>query len=162
MCFSKSSQTAQGIGRHTLCLNGVLSLVMKTRVLRLLGCLMISTVMFTSSAQQAATLSRAAAQIKQKAETLRPNSAISVIPIHGEEQFGKFMSSGGEELTFYEVDRKIEVTLKYAEIRKLKNGYGGYNSISRKHTDRTKAVIAVFAVLGLLGALIGAAAAAKD
>lgn len=128
----------------------------------MLAALLISLLALTTSAQQIPPLSKKAAAVKRKADTLGPHSAISVIPIHGEEEYGNFLSSSAEELTFYDVDRKTEVTLKYIEIQKIKNGYGGYNSMSGRHTDRTKAVIAVVAVLGVLGALIGAVASAGN
>jgi hypothetical protein len=42
------------------------------------------------------------------------------------------------------------------------DGYGGYNSIQGKQTDRTKRLVIVLVVVGVLvGAVIGAAAAAK-
>jgi len=108
------------------------------------------------------TALKKAAEVKRKAEALSPHAAISVIPIHGEEEYGKFLSCGAEEFTFYDVDSKTEVTLKYAEIRKIKNGYGGYNFVRGRHTDRTKGVIVTLAFVAALGALIGAVASAKD
>ncbi len=116
----------------------------------------------TSSAQQVSPLSRRAAEIKRKADALGLNAAISVIPIHGAEEYGNFLSSGDEELTFYDVDRKTKVTLKYTEIRKIKDGYGGYNSAVGRHTDRTKGTIVILAVVAVLGGLIAAAASARD
>ena len=130
--------------------------------LRLLAGLLISVMSFTSSAQQVSPLSRKADEIKRKADALGPNAAISVIPIHGAEEYGNFLSSGSEELTFYDVDRKTKVTLKYTEIREIKDGYGGYNSAVRRHTDRTKATIVIVAVVAVLGGLIAAAASARN
>ena len=90
--------------------------------------------------QQVVPLSKEVAAVKRKADTLTPDAPISVIPIHAEEEYGNFVSSNAEEFTFYDVDRKAEVTLKYAEVRKIKDGYGGYNSIRGRHTDRTRAI----------------------
>lgn len=59
------------------------------------------------------------------------------------------------------MDQKQDVTLKYDDVKKVKDGYGGYNSIQGKHTDRTKRLVIVLVVVGVLGAVIGAAAAAK-
>ena len=129
---------------------------------RIVAVLLIWLVTLTSSAQQAAPLSKQAAAIKRKADTLTPRAPISVIPIHAEEEYGNFVSGNAEGFTFYDVDRKTEVTLKYADVRKIKDGYGGYNSIRGRHTDRTKAIIVVVAVTVALGALIGAVAAAKN
>jgi len=72
------------------------------------------------------------------------------------------VSCGREDFTFYDVDGKAEVTLKYADVRKIKDGYGGYNSIQGRHTDRTKAVLVGVAVMAALGAAIAAAASAKN
>lgn len=135
---------------------------MKRLSLKFLACLLISLLALTTSAQQVASLPKKAAEVKRKAEALSPHAAISVIPIHGEEEYGKFLSCGAAELTFYDVDRKMEVTLKYTEIRKVKDGYGGFNSVRGRHTDRTKVVLITVAVAGALGALIGAVASAKN
>jgi hypothetical protein len=129
---------------------------------RILIVLLICLLTHTSNAQQAASLSNKAAAVKRKADTLAPHAPISVISIHAEEEYGNFVSGNAEGFTFYDVDRKTEVTLKYADVRKIKDGYGGYNSLRGRHTDRTKTIIVVVAVIGALGALIGAVAAAKD
>ena len=129
---------------------------------RIVAVLLIWLVTLTSSAQQAAPLSKQAAAIKRKADTLTPRAPISVIPIHAEEEYGNFVSGNAEGFTFYDVDRKTEVTLRYADVRKIKDGYGGYNSVRGTHTDRTRATIVVVAVVVTLGALIGAVVAAKD
>ena len=53
------------------------------------------------------------------------------------------------------------MTWRYEDVRKLKNGYGGYNLIRGRHTDRKKGFIVGAVVIGGLAALIGAVAAAK-
>jgi len=116
----------------------------------------------TTGAQQVSGLSRQAAGIKRIADTLSPGSRISVIPIHGAERYGAFVSNDPESFTFHDVDDKTDVTLKYSEVRKLKQGYGGYNSISGKHTDRKHGVIAVVVVLGIIGGLLIAVTQAKN
>lgn len=135
---------------------------MESFLSRTLAALLIFLVALTSSAQQVAPLSKEAAAVKRKADTLSPHASISVIPIHAEEEYGNFVSGDAEKFTFYDVDRKAEVTLKYADVRKIKDGYGGYNSIRGRHTDRTKTMIVVVAVVVALGGLIGAAAAARN
>lgn len=135
---------------------------MKRLLSRILTALLIPFLALTTSAQQIAPISKKAAAIKRKADTLSPHSPISVVPIHGEEEYGNFVSRDAEEFTFYDVDRKTEVTLKYVDVRKIKDGYGGYNSVRGRHTDRTKTIIVVVAVAGALGTLIGAAASAKN
>lgn len=111
--------------------------------------------------QQGAPLSRRAAAVREKARSLSPHATISVVPEQGEEEFGNFVSSGPQSFTFYDIDRKTEVTLEYAAVRKIKDGYGGYNSVRRRHTDRTKGLVVGLLLLGGLAALIAAAAAAQ-
>jgi hypothetical protein len=124
--------------------------------------ILISILALTSSAQQISPLSTRAAAVKRKIDTLSLQSPISVVRVHAEEEFGNFKSSDQNGLTFYDVDRKANVTLSYAEVKKIKDGYGGYNSLRHKHTDRTKAMIVGIAVIGALGGLIAAVASAKN
>jgi hypothetical protein len=123
---------------------------------------LIATVALTSSAQQVELLSKKAATVKRKADSLTPSDPISVVRIHAEEEYGNFLSSDQEGFTFYDVDRQVNVTLKYADVKKIKNGYGGYNALRQRHTDRTKALIAGAVVVGLLGTIIGVAACARN
>jgi hypothetical protein len=83
------------------------------------------------------------------------------VPLHAPEEFGNFVSSNQEAFTFYDIDRKRNVTLPFEEVRRVKSGYGGYNSVQRRHTDHTKGLIISLIVIGSLGALIAAAAAAQ-
>jgi hypothetical protein len=129
---------------------------------RLLAALLILTMAWTSNAQQAHSLPPRAAAIKHKADTLVRDAKISVIPTQGQEEFGTFLSNDPESFTFFDVGSKAQVTLKYIEVKKLKDGYGGYNSIQQRHTDHTKAMIVAIAAVGVLGALLIAVATAKD
>ncbi len=129
---------------------------------KILAATLIAALALTSSAQQVAPLSPREAAIKQKADHLALNAPISVIRFHAEEEFGKFLSNDQESITFYDIDDKADVTLKYADVKKIKNGYGGYNWMRGRHTDRTKGLIVAAVVVGALALLIGAAATAKD
>jgi hypothetical protein len=122
---------------------------------------LIATCVPTGSAQQVAPLPKTAAALRRKVGTLTPHAPISVIRVHAEEEYGNFMSSDQEGFTFYDVDRKADVTLKYIDVRKIRDGYGGYNSFGKKHTDHTKAIIIGAVVMGGLVALIAAAAVAN-
>jgi hypothetical protein len=112
----------------------------------------------TISAQQPPPLSKKASEVKVKVETLSPQARVSVIPVHGEEEFGTFVSNDPDRFTFYDVDQKMNVTLKYEEVRKVKDGYGGYNHLRGRHTDHTKAIVIGVVLACVLVALIIAAA----
>ena len=92
--------------------------------------------------------------MQNKAATLAPDARISVIRLGGLEQFGKFRGRDAEALTFFDVDRKREFTVPYAQIRKLKEGYGGYNFVRGTHTDATRELWTSLAVLSVLLGLV--------
>ena len=71
------------------------------------------------------------------------------------------MSNDQEQFTFYDIDRKTEVSFRYEEVRKVKDGYGGYNSLRGGHTDRTRAIVVGVVLAGVLVVLIVAAAHAS-
>ncbi len=139
-----------------------LPIIAKRIAVKGLAAFLISILALISNAQQPTPLSKKEAAIKRKVDQLAPRAPISVVPINSQEEYGQFVSSNQEGFTFYDADRKAEVTLKYAEVCKIKNGYGGYNAAQQRHTDRTKTIVIVLAVVGALGGLIGAAAAAKN
>jgi hypothetical protein len=60
------------------------------------------------------------------------------------------------------VDSHVQVTLKYVDVKKIKDGYGGYNSFRQRHTDRTRAMVIGVVVVGALVALVAVAASVKD
>jgi hypothetical protein len=129
---------------------------------RLVAALLVFTISLTSPAQPSSQPSKQAAAVKRKADRLQPNAPISVVRVNAPEQFGTFISKNEDGVTFYDVDLKAPVTLAYAEIRKIKDGYGGYNTIQHRHTDRTRGLIVFAVVMAALGGLIGAVAASKD
>lgn len=113
------------------------------------------------NAQQPPLLSKWANEVKAKVDQLSPRARISVIPVQGEEEFGTYISNDSSRFTFYDVDQKMDVTLKYEEVRKMKEGYGGYNHLRRRHTDHTKAIVVGVVLAGVLLALIVGAAHAN-
>ena len=115
-----------------------------------------------TAGQQPSQSNPRAAIVAAKVATLRAGSRISILPLHKPERYGIFESSRPENFTFHDVDQKVDVTLTYAEVKKVKDGYGGYNSVSQKHTDRTRAYIAIGIVAGLIVGVIVAVAAAKN
>lgn len=105
------------------------------------------------------SLSQNALKIERHVAQLAPDAKISVIPYQGREEFGRFVSRTAEGFTFHDVDSGTDVTMKYEEVKHLRNGYGGYNSITGRHVDRQRSRIfgAVF-LAALLGGLLVALA----
>lgn len=117
----------------------------------------------TSNAQQPASLSKRAAAIKRKVDSFSPSAHISVVPFNGNEKFGTLVSSGQDSFTFYDVDQKTNISMTFGDVRKVKSGYGGYNSIQKRHTDRTKGIlVTTIIVAGVVGGLLIALVSAKN
>jgi hypothetical protein len=128
---------------------------------KLLAAFLIFASTLSSLGQTVPPLPKKAAGVKRKADSLSAHAAISVVRVQAEEEFGNFVSSDQEGFTFYDVDRKTDVTLKYVDVLKIKDGYGGYNSVRGRHTDHTKGIVIALVVVGGLAAIIVAAAAAR-
>jgi hypothetical protein len=133
-----------------------------TLVARVVAALLIPLFSFTAIAQQTPPVSKREAAVRHKAAALAPQAPISVVRIGADEEYGRFLSCDENGFTFYDIDSKTNVTLPYSAVKKIKDGYGGYNTIRGRHTDRTKGLIVVLAVAGALGGLIAAAAMAKN
>jgi len=111
-----------------------------------------------SSAQQP-QLSPQAQKVRAKVKTIPPGTKISVIRKQGPETYGTLISADETAFTYHDVDDNSDKTVPYEEIKKVKVGYGGYNSIHHKHTDRTKGlIITVIVVGGLIGLMFAATA----
>jgi hypothetical protein len=134
----------------------------QSMIVRTVAALLILCLTATASGQQPPALSKHAETVKRKVGQLAPNAHISVITVQGEEQYGSFQSEDNLSFTFLDIDRHENVTLRYEEVQKIKNGYGGVNTLHQKHTDHTKAIIITVVVLGVLGGVIAAAATAKN
>src|SRR5258708_19228447 len=87
------------------------------------------------SAQQPPSPTKRANEIKAKVEKLSPQAHISVIPIQGDEEFGKFLSSDQESFTFHDIDRKTDFRLNNEELKNFKNVYGAFKPIFVTHLN---------------------------
>lgn len=117
--------------------------------------LLASTVCISA---QTAALSPHAAEIERHVSRLAPDAKISVIPYQGQEEFGRFVSRQADGFTFHDVDTKADVAVKYEAVKDLRNGYGGYNTIRHRHTDRKRALIVGLVLAAALTGLIVAVA----
>ena len=99
-----------------------------------------------------------ALEIEHQVSQLGADGKLSVIPLRGPEQYGKLVSAGAGSFTFYDVDAKANVTFSFAEVDKVKAGYGGYNTVQHRHTDRTRGVLIGVGIAVLLTVLVVAGA----
>jgi len=99
---------------------------------------------------------------KANRDDARPHARISVARVQAPEEYGEFLSGDQDGFTFFDVDRKIDVTLNYEEVLKVKRGYGGYNHLRHTHNDRTRGFIAMGVVAALLIGLIAVVATSPN
>jgi hypothetical protein len=75
---------------------------------------------------------------------------------------GDLREAGDYSFSFYEVDEKRTRMVGYEDVKKVRRGYGGYNSVSGRHVDPLHSRVAVIALLGTLVAIVVAVALAKS
>jgi hypothetical protein len=75
---------------------------------------------------------------------------------------GDLREAGDSSFSLYEVDEKRTLTIEYEDVKNVRRGYGGYNSVSGRHVDPLHNRIVVIAVLGTLVAIVVAVALAKS
>ena len=73
------------------------------------------------------------------------------------EEFGTYLAMSEDEFSFYDVDLKTDVHLKYESVRRVKNGYGGYNTVRHRHTDRTRGLLVTGAIVVVVAVVLGVA-----
>ena len=117
---------------------------------RILAAVLILTLAWTSSAQQVPPLSKRAAAIRQNVERLPPNAEITVVPIHGQKDYGTIVSHDQESFTLYDIDRKANVTLKYADVKGIKDGYRGRKSFTTRHPQLKRGIIVTTIAMGVM------------
>ncbi len=107
-----------------------------------------------AQAQQAVSLSAKAEKIRHHVTALSLGSPITVIMQNKAEYHGSLGTVRATEFVVNEVDENRPVTVRYEDVNKLRNGYGGYNFISGKHVDPFRSKVAAVVVLGSLLAIV--------
>ncbi len=112
----------------------------------------------THGAQQPLILSKHAASIKAKIDSLHPGDQITVLIRHGPRIYATFTSESPNSFQCRGVDAAIIRNLTFEEVKNVKIGYGGYNSVQQRHTDHERnALIAGLAFTGLIVLVLVAA-----
>ena len=107
-------------------------------------------------------LSPSAVKIRDKIQALAPGDKVTVLRKDKPPYHSDLRKVEDRSFSLYEVDEKQIVNVKYEEVKKVRHGYGGYNSISGRHVDPLHNRIAVIALAGTLVAIVLAVALAKD
>ena len=101
-------------------------------------------------------------KIRDKIKALAPGDKVTIVRKDKPSYHGDLRKVDDRSFSVYEVDEKQIVTVQYEEVRKVRHGYGGYNSISGRHVDPLHSRIAVIALAGSLVVIVLAVALAKD
>jgi hypothetical protein len=98
-----------------------------------------------------------AEKIKQQITKRGRDKNVTVIMLNKTEYAGSVHSIEPDRFTVYEVDQKQLIDIKYDEVKKVLNGYGG-KGISGKRVHEKRSLIVGAAILGglLIAVLIGA------
>jgi len=112
--------------------------------------------------QAGGTLSPAAQKIRQKLLAFPPGGKVTLIMKDRPAYHGDMVFAGDRSLSLYEVDEKRTVNVSYEDVKKVRRGYGGYNTISGRHVDPLRNRIAIIALGAALVAIVVAVAASKD
>jgi hypothetical protein len=107
-------------------------------------------------------LSTGAAKVRAKITSLSPGTKLTVLMKNKEEYHGDLQESDQQSFSLYGVDEKQNLVIQYEDVKKVRLGYGGYNSVSGRHVDPFRSHIAVIAVVASLVVIVALIASAKD
>ena len=112
--------------------------------------------------QVGAPLSPSAARIRSAIRSFLRGQKLTILMKGKPSYHGDLREAGDHSFVIYEVDEKRTLTIGYEDVKKVRRGYGGYNSATGRHVDPLRSRIAVIAVVGGLVATVLAVALAKD
>ena len=112
--------------------------------------------------QRGVLLSPPAVKIRAAIRSLPLGQEVTVLMKGKPSYHGDLREAGDSSFSLYEVDEKRTLTIGYEDVKKVRRGYGGYNSVIGRHLDPLHSRIAVIAVLGSLVAIVVAVALAKS
>ena len=114
------------------------------------------------SQQTNAPLSPLASKIRDRIRSLPAGAKVTLLMKGKPEYHGDLLEQPGERsFSLYEVDAKQALTIQYEDVKKVRLGYGGYNSVTGRHVDPARGRIAVIAVLGSLVVIVALVVHAK-
>jgi hypothetical protein len=103
------------------------------------------------------TLSSQAEKIKRQVEKFGIGKDVTVILIDNREYYGAIGNIEADGFQIAEIDLKQRVSFRFSEVKKVRKGYGGWNSAAGKRVNPRTNLIAGIAVLGGLALLLGIA-----
>lgn len=112
-------------------------------------------------AQQTGPLSPQAVTVRDKIRSLPAGRKVTILMKRRHSYHGDLQKADEMSFSMYEVDQQRVVTIRYEDVKKVRRGYGGYNSVCGCHVDPLRSRIAAIAVGAVLLGILIAVAAAK-
>jgi len=106
-------------------------------------------------------LSPRAQKIRDKVRSLSAGAEVTLLMKGKPEYHGDLRELSERSFSLYEVDEKQTHTIQYEDVKKVRVGYGGYNSVAGRHLDPARSRIAVVAVLAGLVVIVALVGHAK-
>jgi hypothetical protein len=114
-------------------------------------------------ALQLAAQTPQAEKIRQQVGKIGNLSNVTVTMRDGREYYGLIAQVGQEDFSVNEVDLNREITLRYQDVKKVREGYGTTRNIyGRRIHPRTKLIVMLAVVGGLLALVFVAVATDKS
>ena len=106
-------------------------------------------------AQQAAVpLSPRAQRIQSRIQALPAGARLTAILKDKTEYHGGLLSADDTGFILDEVDLKRQIAVHYEDVKKLRSGYGGLNTVSGRHVDPVRSKIVVIAIAGTVAVVL--------
>jgi hypothetical protein len=127
---------------------------------RSLFCWILSCVLFASAA---AGQSPQADKIRERVGKIGVLGNATISLGGGTEYYGSISRIGADDFSLNEVDQKREIALRYADVKRVREGYGTTRNLyGRRIHPRTKWIVALAVIGGLLAFVFIAVASDKS
>src|ERR1035437_3101491 len=119
---------------------------MKVRMIRSFLCLTLALLLFASSA---AGQNPQTDKIRQQVGRVGVLGNVTVSLIGGPEYYGSVSRIGAEDFSINEVDQRREIAIRYADVGRVRQGYGTTRNI-RGHgiRPRTELIVSLAGIAG--------------
>jgi len=102
-------------------------------------------------------------KIRQQVSRIGLLGNITVSLIGGPDYYGSVSRIGANDFSVNEVDQRREITIRYAEVRRVREGYGTTRNIrGQRIHPRTKWIVSLAVIGGLLAVVFIAVASDKS
>jgi hypothetical protein len=123
-------------------------------------CLTLALLLFASSA---AGQNPQTDKIRQQVGRVGVLGNVTVSLIGGPEYYGSVSRIGAEDFSINEVDQRREIAIRYADVGRVRQGYGTTRNIrGQRIHPRTKLIVSLAVIGGLLALVFIAVASDKS